>query len=231
MMKNTHFGLGGLAAALLALVAAWSTGCGSSSTQIRFVHVLPTGIGNIDVLVDNHVVVSNLQYGSTNGVKYMGISSGTHTVEVRPTGNTSNGSNVVNTQINLQSGKSYTGVVDYTTNSNLDIFTDNNTVPTNGNMNLRVIHVDGALNGVDVFAIAPGSGISGVSPQISNVPFDGVSSYTPLTAATYELVVTQTGTKNIEIDATNVPAFTNQQIKTMILYDTSPNYLLLADLN
>jgi hypothetical protein len=230
-MMNTQLRLGGFAVALLALVAPWSTGCGSSSTQIRFVHVLPTGIGNIDILVDDRVVVTNLQYGSTNGVKYKGISSGTHTVEVRPTGNTSNGSDVVNTQIKLQGGKDYTGVVDFTTNSNLDIFTDNNTTPTNGNTNLRVIHVDGALNGVDVYAIPPGTGISGVSPQIANVPFDGVSAYTPLSAATYELIVTQTGTKNIEIDATNVPAFNNQQIKTMILYDTSPNYLLLADLN
>ena len=222
-------GLGSTLAILVLIAGTLSwTSCGSSSNKVRFAHALATGIGAIDILIDNRVVVTNLAYGA--GGNYVGVSTGSHTVEVRPTGNTSAGSDVYNNPLTFQSG-SQTAVLDFSGGPNIDLYTDQTTAPTSGTAILRVIHVSNYLGLADIYAVPPGSAITNVSPQQANLQFQKAASIN-LSSGNYEVFVTQGGTKFVQIQTgTSLPALNSQQIKTMILYDNSPFYFVLNDLN
>jgi uncharacterized protein DUF4397 len=231
-MKLKHFGSTLAALLLVAGFTFWTTGCGSSSTQMRFVSADYTIQGNIDVVVDNRVVSSNLAYGT--GTSFLGVSSGTRRVEVRPTGNTSSGSDIVNTTINVQGGSNTTVVFDSVNGQTAaTVFTYNNTAPASGSVVFHLIHAGTFYGPMDAYIIAQNSGISGVSPQVPNLAFNAISNPVTLSAGSYEVVFTFAGTQSPIIDTgTAIPAVTSQQIRTIVAVSKingSNGYVILND--
>jgi hypothetical protein len=219
---------------LVACLIVLTTSCGSSSSKIRFVFADYTIGGNVDVLIDDKVVATNLAYGT--GTSYSGLSSGSRNIELRPTGNTSSGSDFVNTTISFQGGSNTTLVFDFVNGvSSASPFTDDNTDPTSGNIKLRFIHAASFFGNIDIYIIAPGSGISGVSPQITNLAFNAASNYQSLSAGSYEVVATFTGTQRIILDTgSSLASLTDGQIRTIVGVNPvngSNGYTVLTDKN
>ena len=95
-----------LGAVLLFSVFTLTTvGCGSSSTQIRFVHA-GDNAGNADFLIDGKTVATNIPYANSTG--YNKTSSGSRQIEVRATGSSTD---LVNTNVTLASGSFSTAVL------------------------------------------------------------------------------------------------------------------------
>lgn len=217
-----------VAALLVAGFALTTTGCGSGSTQIRFVHA-GDGAGSVDILIDSKTVSTNLGYA--NNSNYFKVSSGSHTIEIRPTGTTSD---LVNTKVTLASGSSSTGILQNLTGAALAIFTDDDTAPKSGQANLRIIHSAEAPGNLDIYIISPGQGITGLSPTIPNVTYSSATKYQGLNAGSYEIVATYAGTQGIFADTIASPLnLANGQIRTMVILDNLGNapYLILSDKN
>jgi len=218
---------------LVAGLAIGITSCGNSGTRIRFLVADQTYTGNVDILIDDRVVNTNIAYGT--GTSYEGISSGTRLLEVRPTGNTSSGSDYINANISVQGGADTTMILDYSGGSVATPFTDDNTQPKSG-VEIRPIHAASFFGPLDIYVIPQNSGIAGVSPQFSNVAFNSTpkpNPYLSLTDGSYEVVFTYAGTQEIIFDTgTAIPPLNNFQIRTVVAINAvngSPGYTVLTD--
>jgi hypothetical protein len=220
------------AVSLLAVFALTTTGCGSSSTQMRFVHA-GDNAGNVDFLIDSKTVSTNIPYANSTG--YNKTSSGSRTIEVRPTGSSSD---IVNTDVTLAGGSFSTGVLLNTNNNSqptLSVYTDDHSAPPSGQAALRFIHAAANAQNVDIYIISPGQGITGLSPTISNIAFNSSAGPQNLSAGSYEVVFTVAGTQQIIIDtgSTQPITLTAGQVKTFIAIDNLGNapFLILSDVD
>ena len=196
--------------------------CGNGHAQTRFVAAVPDA-PNVDFLVDGTIQASNLAFPSANG-GYLTISSGNHTVEVRPTGSTSDLVNASNVDFinHDQYTVFFTGLA--TANSQtVNQVPDDNRAPATGNIKLRFF--DAAPSGpghVDIYVVAPSTPITNLSPNIANLAYQQASSYLNVTASTYEIIVTSAGTKTPLLTDQTPPAFTAGQIRTLVVTDPPP---------
>jgi len=230
-MKRVRLWWSGLSAALLLMgFALITTGCGSSSAQIRFVHAAD-GAGNVDILIDTKTVSTNLPY--SNSTAYIKVSSGTRTIEVRPTGTTSD---LVKLTSTLAGGSSSTAIAVNAPSTTLSIFTDDNSNPPSGDAKLRIINAAQNAGPLDPYLITPGSGISGVSPSAPSIAFNSsTQKYLTPAAGSYEVVLTQSGTQNIIIDTGpgSPLSLGAGQVRTLVGIDNLGNtpYVFLSDLH
>ncbi len=217
-----------LSTALL-LAAVLLNACGNGHAQTRFVAAVPSATG-FDFLIDGKILASNLAFSSTNG-SYETISSGNHTIEVRPTGTTTDLVNASNVDfINHDQYTLYfTGLTQ--ANETVNQVPDDNTLPTNGNIKLRFFQAAPSISGgrVDVYVVAPSTPITNLSPNVASLAYQQASTYLNVTASTYEIIVTQAGSKSPLIDQPPL-AFTAGQIRTFVILDNL-TVLELADLN
>jgi hypothetical protein len=221
------------AVALICLAVAFLTvGCGSSKARYRFVQAA-TGIStNVDLQVDSKTVQSAVGYGQP--ATYHSSSSGSRKFDIFPAGTTTNA--IVSASVNLGSGDT-TLLLQNTNGGNvLSPYTDDNTAPTTGNAKLRIIHSSLTSQNLDVYVVPSGGGIAGFNPQISNLAFQGASSYLSLGAASYNVIMTVPGTQNIVSNLTGTYNLTSGQIRTIVILDASfgggpYQQLLLNDLN
>jgi len=107
--------------------------------------------------------------------------------------------------------------------------------PASGNVKLRFINSGPSVGSVDVYVVTSGTGIGGLSPQLS-LAFPNASGYISIAAANYDIVMTQAGTQNA-ISGLNVSyTFAAGQIRTIVIIDSPQggapyNQLVLTDLN
>lgn len=231
------------------LAAVLLNACGNGHAQTRFVAAvpdLPLSTPNVDFLVDGTIQAGNLAFPSANG-GYLTISSGNHTVEVRPTGSTSDLVNASNVDFinHDQYTVFFTGLAAANTQT-VNQVPDDNRAPASGNIKLRMFHASPSFfpspppNSVpariDVYVVAPGTDITNLSPNISSLAYQQASQYLNIAAASYEIIVTQAGSKAKEIDEPPF-VFTAGQIRTFVMLDVSrggtfsTTLLELADLN
>jgi hypothetical protein len=216
---------------LLSVFTLTTVGCGSSSTQIRFVHA-GDNAGNADFLIDGKTVATNIPYANSTG--YNKTSSGSRQIEVRATGSSTD---LVNTNVTLASGSFSTAVLNNInfTQPTLSVYTDDRTAPPSGQAALRFIHAAAFGQNVDVYIISPGQGITGLSPTLPNIAYPSSAGPHNLTAGSYEVVVTFAGTQQILIDSGSASPITLNagQIKTFVAIDNLGNapFLILSDLN
>jgi hypothetical protein len=234
-MKLKHLGSSLASFSLVVALTLGIASCGSSGSRMRFVVADYTYNGNVDILIDTRIVNTNVAYGT--GTNYMSISSGSRTLEVRPTGNTSSGSDFVNTTITVQGSSDTTVVLDFLGGSIAVPFTDNNTAPSSG-VKIRAIHAASFLGPLDVYIVAQGNGISGVSAQFPNVAFNsatknGSGNYQSLTDGSWEVIFTFAGTQEIVRDTgTSIPSLSTGQIRTVVAVNVlngSNGFVVLND--
>jgi uncharacterized protein DUF4397 len=194
-------------------------GCSSGNSRYRFM-LAATGIPtNVDLQVDGKSAQSAIVFGQT--ASYHSVSSGSHKFELFATGTTTNP--YINASVSLGSGD--TTVIaegQFGSQSNalgLAPYTDNNTTPTTGNAELRIIHASPTAQHIDVYIVPNGNGISGVNPQISSLAYPNASSYQTLSAASYDVIMTVSGTQNILANLTGTYNLTAGQIRTIVVID------------
>ena len=226
-----------LAFALLATVAVAGcddddddvTGPGTTAS-LRVVHASPDA-PNVDVLVDNSAVLTNVAYKTASN--YLAVPSGNRNVKVRATG----ASTVVIDQTpTLNPGAFYTVLATGRLASIAPVvLTDDQTSPTSGNIRLRLVHAAPAAGNVDVYVTAPTVDIATATPTLTNLAFRAASNYLDVPAGTYRVRITPAGTKTVAIDVNNV-ALTAGQVRTAVALDAPGGgaplgAILLADKN
>lgn len=235
----------------LAAFGIFASSCGTDHSQVRFLQASPEDAPapvNVDITIDSKSVATNVAFGATAPSSgYQSVNAGNRTVEVFATGTTT--SPLVNSNINFSNQKQYTVVIagcndpgscnqSGTTSTIAPVLlTDDNTAPTSGNIKLRMVHASPFSNATnfDVYIVAPGTDITTLTPNISNLPYTQGSGYQSLAAATYEVIVTDTGSKVPIIDQSY--PLTAGQIRTLVIVDIlgggalSTVPLELSDLN
>ena len=221
----------------LVLVPVFLTfGCGGSggSTQLRVLAASPDET-NVQVLVDNTAVGSPLAYQANTG--YLPVHSGNREFAIEAVGTTTN---LVPNQATLSLGNdTETTVILAGFSSSLQglVLTDDNTTPASNTVNLRIVNAAPGLQAVDVYIVPPGTSLSSVEPNITNLGFAQASEYKNLnvgTSANFQVYFTQVGTPFTYLD-TGPISFTSGQNRTIVgLNSTSGGsytFVTLKDLN
>jgi hypothetical protein len=211
----------------MAAFGIFATSCGTDHSQVRFVQASPQDAlvaVNVDISVDSKSVATDLAFGGVApGSGYLTVNAGNRTVQVFGTGTTTPA--LINSNINFSSQKQYTVLVSGTANSTTNpvaavLVTDDISAPTSGNIKLRVIHESNAGPGhLDVYIVAPGTDISGLTPNISQLTLQQASGYQSLAAATYEVIVTDSDDTSKTPLINQSYALTAGQIRTLVVLD------------
>jgi hypothetical protein len=234
-----------------------TTSCGSSgSAQIRLVDALSNNGSNInlDVEINGAKINSNpLGFGSVYPTQatpavYLGVSSGSDTIEVFDTGTTSNPiipvTGTTLPTLSLSGGTQYTLVLGGSHNNASNppttyLFTDDNTAPTTGNLLFRII--DGSVNtppsgGFNVY-IYQTSGGRPANPQITGLTLGNEMTYSLPWVASTSYTVQFAYPNGTQIFSWFSTAPNNQQITTLVIQDYPsgsgiyPQPIVMTDLN
>jgi hypothetical protein len=229
----------------LAALSFFAASCGSGNqAQIRVVDAIPDSpTAGLDVDVNGtKITTAALAFGGVQPTPpaYTKVASGNVTIQAFDTGTTTNpifGTNGVTA--NLSGSSQYTIVLAGFLNGPAVLQkTDNNSAPTSGNVEFRIIHASPSSPGtVDVYIVTPGTNINTVNPPtIQNLVYQQASSpYTSVAAGTYSVIVTMSGSK-IPFITQDFPLPTPGMIRTLVLVDNTgggnpPSWLELNDLN
>jgi hypothetical protein len=187
------------------------------------------GEGAITATLGDTSVATDLAYATVSD--YTSVSSGSATVKVEQS-STSN--SIIDQSISLTANGDYTILVaNYSTSVAVVSLTDNNSTPSSGDCNLRIVQASPGLQSADVYVVSPGTSLSSVSPTVSSLSFESASSYLPLTAGTYEVYFTATGQKQAYIDSGPL-SLSSGQVRTLVGLDGSAGgytSALLSDVN
>jgi Domain of unknown function (DUF4397) len=233
-----------LFATALSVLCILSTSCGSSRAQVRIINAIPD-TQPLDIYINGAKVATNLAFRGvqpdTSPVSYMGVAAGTATIEGFPTGTTTNPVSP-NGTISLNALTQYTMVaIGLTLNDSPPlILVDNNTIPTSGNVEFRIINASPSAppNGLDIYIVPPGTDITNFTPQISALQSGQGSIYESLIFAPtgYSVIFTANASKIALINQT-YPA-PSASITTLVILDNpggmngmSQTPLVLNDVN
>jgi hypothetical protein len=195
---------------LLCLIAAGLAGCGSSTAKARIINASP-GEAAITATIGGTSVASSLDYGT--GSSYATVSSGSVSLNVEQS-STSN--TVLDETINLTSKSTYTILLaNYSTSVTAVTLTDNNSSPSSGQFNLRLVQASPSLGAADVYVVSPGTSLSSTSASVTDLSFESASTYLPLSAGTYEIYFTPTGQKTASIDSGAI-SFSSGEVRTVV---------------
>jgi Domain of unknown function (DUF4397) len=213
----------------LCLIAAVFAGCGSSTAKARIVNASP-GEGAITATIGGTSVASSLDYGT--GSSYATVSSGSSVSLNVEQSSTSN--SVLDQTISLTSKDTYTILVaNYSTALAAVTLTDNNSSPSSGDVNIRIVQASPGLATADVYIVTPGTSLSNASADVTSLSFESASVYVPKAAGTYEIYFTPTGQKTAYIDSGAI-SFSSGQVRTVVgLNGSNGGYTtaVLDDLN
>ena len=221
MIRVRNAALVCLCLAILGIIAI-TTACGSGSTQVRLLNAMD-GQSSVNMLLDNTSVASGVTFGAASA--YTSTSSGSRSLEVQSTG----GSTLLNQSISLTNGSNNTVLA---TDAGVNLLADNKTTPSSGDIQIRVVNASNALGTADVYVIAPGTDISTVNPTVTGLTFRSASAYQTVAAGSYEIILTQSGSKNVIISS-NALSFSAGQIRTVVSLDGNGVFstAVLSDLN
>ena len=200
-----------------------TTGCGSSSTHARLMNAM-SGISSVDMVVDNKSSVTGVTYGAASA--YLTVNSGSHNLIVESSGSTSS---LINQTASFPSGDSTV----LATDSGAVVLTDNNGALSSGNIKMRVINASPTLGTADVYVVASGTSIAGLSPTFSNLAYQAASGYQSLAAGSYQVIFTPPGQQFAEITS-SAQSFASGQIRTAVALDAQSGGFttaVLSDLN
>jgi hypothetical protein len=212
------------ALALTLSLAALSifAGCGSgNNAKIRVVHAL-SDANALDVDVNGTKYFTDITFDQAQPTPpaYTSVPSGSVTITAFGTGTTS--PTILTSTGSFSSSAEYTVVLDgFTANATAVTIPDNNTVPTTGDVEFRVINASpSGPNSVDVYILPnPSPGDDGVSANITALANQQASSYLPLnyTANGYNVIVTVSGNKTPIVNQNYTVA--TGTITTLVLLD------------
>jgi trimeric autotransporter adhesin len=180
-------------------------------------------------LVNGNSFASNVTFGTVS--KYSSVTSGLVMLDIEPSGSTAV---LLNETVSLLSNMPYTVMVaGYPPRISTAILTDNNSVPSAGNILLRFINASPSLGTADVYVVAPNKALDSMSPTVSFLTFESASNYVSLAAGNYEVVFTETG-QTVPVISSGSLTFTAGQVRSIVGLDgaaTGYTTVVLNDLN
>lgn len=200
------------------------------AAQVRVVHASPDA-PNVDVLVDDAVVLTNVPFRTASA--YLPVDGGSRNLQVRATGTSLV---VIDADAPLTAGASYTVLATGPVASIAPlVLEDDLTAPAAGNVKLRLVHASPTAGAVDIYVTAPAADLASATPTLSDVAFREYSPYLSVPAGTYRVRITPAGSKTVAIDVNNVTLAAGQ-IRTAIAVDAVGGgpplgAILLADRN
>jgi hypothetical protein len=181
-MRHQKWVLFGAGVVLLAC-ALFTVGCFSSSHgSVRLVNGT-LDKNSLDLLVDSSNKGS-VAYGAAS--PYVSVSTGSRNLQAEETGTTNM---IASATASVTKGAFLTFMTlnCSTCGTAPVVFTDNNSTPSSGNFNLRIINASPGLLVQDVYVVTPGTGCSG-GATFPNLAFGSASpTYSSLTAGTWEV--------------------------------------------
>lgn len=237
----------------VAVSTAFFTSCGSSNAQVRFVNAIQNtadyGNGGLDVDVNGTKYFTDITFPSASASTYTAVPSGTDTIEGLEYNSTTEVFSQT-TPTSLLPGGDYTMVATGFaggTGGNVVLISpqDNNTAPTEGNVEFRVINASpSGPTAVDVYIEQSpfiGNIVQGTN-QVTALSYRSTSAYVTLpwnsSGDGWQIYVCTTGstTPIAEFDAT-FGSQTTESIRTFVLVDNvngntmSSAPIVLSDLN
>lgn len=210
-MKSFVYSLA--AAALCATMAFGQSGNG----RVRVVHASPDAPA-VDIYVNGGKVLESLPFREYS--EYLALPAGSYSVDIKVTGTDTL---VKNVPISVASGKDYTALaVGYaggkTPGFDVMWLEDDNSLPANNGVKVRVVHTAPGAPEVDVYVTTPFETLMGKTPVLSNVPFKAASGYLTVPVGLYQARVAPAGTKTVAIDSHRLVTWANM-IRTVIAVD------------
>ncbi len=210
--------------------AFFLSGCGGGSAgQVSTVRLLQASpdAPPVSVVVDGKTVASGLNYGNASG--YSSVKPGSHHIQVVPA---SGGSPIFDQSISFASSSTKTLLFSGpAAGIQLVTLTDGGTTSVSGSGYVRVVNASSTMGSVDVYLVAAGSGIGGVSPVTAGLGFDKDTGYQVIVAGNYQVFMTTPGTPNALL-STGPISITAAQNQTLVALDGSSGgfqYTLLTD--
>ncbi len=214
-------------------------GCGGGAgggtlTQLRVLDASPDE-PNVQVVVDGAALGNPLSYQSNTG--YQTVHSGARQFAIEEVGTTIN--LLPNyTTLNLESGTQTTIILaGFSANLQGITLADDNTAPSSGTANIRVVNAAPSLGSVDVYVVPQGTSLNNVTPTFNAQDFGQASTYTNVSvgsSANFQIYFTAVGTKFTYLSTGPISFLTGQNRTIVGLNGTSGGaytFVTLKDLN
>lgn len=170
-----------------------------NQASVRVLHASPDA-PNVDVLVDDQVVLSNVSYKQASD--FLSVFAGTRNIKVNAAGTSTT---VIDANLNL-AFQSFTTVIATNFLAQIEplVLPDENTPPSGNILKIRVVHSAPSAPPVDVYVTAPGADIITATPTLSGVAFLGFSDFLEIPEDDYQIRVTAAGFKDPVFDSGTV---------------------------
>ena len=210
-MKSFVYSMATLA--LCASMAMAQTGNG----RVRVVHASPDAPA-VDIYVNGGKVLENMPFREYS--EYLALPAGSYSVDIKVTGTDTL---VKNVPISVAAEKDYTAIAVGYAGGNTPGFDviwleDDNSLPADNGVKLRVVHTAPGAPEVDVYVTTPFETLMGKTPVLSNVPFKAASGYLTVPIGMYQARVALAGTKTVAIDSHRLVTWANM-VRTVIAVD------------
>ncbi len=202
--------------ALLACTLSWGQ---ATSARVRVVHASPDAPA-VDVFVNNGKVLENLPYKEYS--EYLPLPAGTYEFKINVTGTETT---VTTVSATVAAGRDYTVIAlgyagaGRSPGFGVKVLEDDNSLPANNGVKIRVVHGAPGAPAVDVYVTTPFETLMGKTPVLTNVPFDAASGYLTVPVGLYQARVAVAGTQTVAIDSHRLVTWANM-IRTVIAIDS-----------
>jgi len=186
------------AVAAIFWAAIFVTGCGSSSSktgQLRFMQASPS-VPHVDLLIDGATQASNLAYGNTTG--YISLKAGNRRLDAEPVNSTSP---ILDLSVPITENGNTTVLLTGSNGKTSLSLSDGGTTSTTGDGYVRVVNASVSMGAADVYIVAAGSGINGVTPVATGLALNQSAGYHLTPAGNYEVFMTSPGTSSVLLDS------------------------------
>jgi hypothetical protein len=174
----------------------------------------------VDVFVNNGKVLENLPYKEYS--EYLPLPAGTYEFKINVTGTETT---VTTVSATVAAGRDYTVIAlgyagaGRSPGFGVKVLEDDNSLPANNGVKIRVVHGAPGAPAVDVYVTTPFETLMGKTPVLTNVPFDAASGYLTVPVGLYQARVAVAGTQTVAIDSHRLVTWANM-IRTVIAIDS-----------
>src|SRR5215469_7122167 len=207
------------------------SGCGGSSGSsgtgnLRFVQASPDA-PQANLYVDRKLVSSGLNYG--NATDYISLDVGTRHVQVV---RASGANPILDLKVSVVSSGNQT-LIETGKIANVQslLLTDtgsSTTSTTTTQGSVRVVNAAINIADADVYLVAAGSSIAGVSPVAASLSTNSATGYELVPVGAYEVFLTAPGTKNVFLDTGAINMTSNVNQTVVVLDGISGGFTFIA---